>query len=199
MASMTVAVHPWPAAWPLIAAADAEQDLIVISVATPDSTRRHAARAQIRGAVRELVGRWFDRAPETIVLIDTAGQAPRVDLPGHEIGLSVSHEPGISVAALHRCGPVGVDILRITEPFDWQPVARDYLGMEAFDRIACRAPHEQWQAFAREWTRLEACLKCLGVGLQEWRPSLARRIQACCVMELELSAGLFGAVAYERL
>jgi 4'-phosphopantetheinyl transferase len=196
MDQATGAVLPWPASRPLIAAAsDAGPDLVVISIATPDSTLRDAARAQLRGAVREVLGLRLDRAPETIALVSTPGRALRVDLPGHRIGLSASHESGISVAAIHRCGAVGVDIMRLTEEFEWQPVARDYLGMQALARIACRPQHEQLPAFAQEWTRLEACLKCLGVGLQEWNPSLERRIGACRSIELELPAGLFGAVA----
>lgn len=196
MDQATVAVLPWPASRQLIATASkAGPDLVVISIATPDSTLRDAARAQLRGAMRELLGLRLDRAPETIALVSTPGQALRVDLPGHRIGLSASHEPGISVAVIRWCGPVGVDIMRLKDEFEWQPVARDYLGMDAFRRIACQARPEQLPAFAREWTRLEAGLKCLGVGLQEWSSSLEARIGACRISELELPAGLFGAVA----
>lgn len=197
MDQATVAVHRWPASRPLLAAApEAGPDLIVISMATPDSTLRHVARAQLRGAVREVLGLWLGSSPEAIALVSKPGQALRVDLPGHTIGLSASHEAGFSVAAIHRCGPVGVDIMRLRDEFEWQPVARDYLGVDAFERIACLAQPERMQAFAREWTRLEACLKYLGIGLQEWSLSLAPRLGACRVSELELPAGLCGAVVY---
>jgi 4'-phosphopantetheinyl transferase len=178
---------------------DARPDLIVISVVTPDSTLRHAARAQLRGALREVLGLRLHRAPESIELVSTPGQAIRVDLPGHRIGLSASHEPGLSVAAIHRCGPVGIDIMRLSEEFEWQPVARDYLGLQALARIACMPSQGQLPAFAREWTRLEACMKCLGIGLQEWSLSLERQIGACHLIELELPVGLFGAVACARV
>ena len=199
MDQATLAVHPWPASRSLMAAApEAGLDLIVISIATPDTAIRHAARAQLRGAVREVLGLRLNRAPESIALASLPGQALRVDLPGHTIGLSASHEAGISVAAIHRCGPVGIDILRLPDEFEWQPVARDYLGLQALARISSMPPHEQLPGFAREWTRLEACLKCLGAGLQEWNPPLDSRIQACRVIGLELPAGLFGAVAVLR-
>ena len=189
-----VAVHPWPAARQLIEAAGKAR-LIVISVATPVDTLRDAARAKIRTAVREVLGLQLARAPETITLFSTPGHALRLDLPGQEVGLSTSHELGISVAAIHHCGPVGVDIMRPPQALEWQPVARDYLGQYTFNRIASLALHEQLPAFAREWTSLEACLKCSGVGLQEWHPWLAKRTGAFRVAELELPAGLFGAVA----
>ena len=194
-----VAVHPWPESRKMIAAeTEAGSDLIVISVATPVGTLRDAARAQLRGAVCEVLGLRLDRAPETITLVSTPGHALRVDLPGQKIGLSTSHAPGISVAAIHHRDAVGIDIMRLPQELEWQPVAHDYLGPQAFNRIARQARHEQLAAFAREWTRLEACLKCFGVGLQEWRLSFAHRIAACRSTELELPAGLFGAVACGR-
>ena len=80
----------------------------------------------------------------------------------------------MSVAALRRSGAVGVDILRIVPAFDWQPVARDYLGPLALRRIASQPTPDQPLAFAREWTRMQARLKCLGLALQEWHPALAQ-------------------------
>ena len=194
-----VAVHPWPESRKVIAAeTEAGWDLILISVATTVGTLRDAARAQLRGAVCEVLGLLLDRAPETIALISTPGHALRVDLPGQKIGLSTSHAPGISVAAIDRRDAVGIDIMRLPQELEWQSVTRDYLGPQAFNRIARQSLHEQMPAFAREWTRLEACLKCSGVGLQEWRLSLAHRIGACRTTELELPTGLIGTVASSR-
>jgi 4'-phosphopantetheinyl transferase len=194
-----IAVHPWPASRPLIAATpEAGLDLLVISVATADGTPRHAARTQLQSALREVLSLQFQCKPELIGLLSTPGQAIRVDLPGHRIGLSASHEPGISVAAIHRHGPVGIDILRLTQKFEWQRVAQDYLGLQIQTRIACMPQQEQLPEFAREWTRLEARLKCIGVGLQEWSLPLERQISACHLVELELPTGLFGAIACER-
>ena len=181
----------------MMALTGAAPDLLVISVVTPDSPVRHVARMQLRTAVREVLGLQLDCAPDSIVLASRPGQAIRVDLPRHGIGigLSVSHEAGLSVAAIHRCGPVGIDILRLPQEFDWQPVARDYLGPQVLARMAALPTDQQPPAFAHEWTRLEAGLKCLGVGLQEWNPSLEKRLKSCRLARLKLPAGLFGAVA----
>ena len=205
-----LAVHPWPASRALLMAgarndsewlttgSGAVPELLVISVATPKSTLRDAARAQLRGALCEVLSLQLGCAPESIVLKSIPGQALRVERPGHgqNIGLSASHEAGLSVAALRRSGPVGVDIMRIAPAFDWQAVARDYLGPQAFGRIARHSLLEQSQAFAREWTRLEAGLKCLGLALQEWNPALAERLESCQLTELDLPSGLCGAVAW---
>lgn len=207
----SIAVHPWPASRALLAASvgngsgllgpagsGAAADLLVISVVTPDSTLREAARAQMRHAVREVLSLQLGCAPESVVLKSIPGQPLRVEHPPHgqNIGLSISHEAGLSVAALRRNGPVGVDILRIAPTVDWQAVACDYLGPQAVRRITGLPEPEQPLAFAREWTRLEAGLKCLGLALQEWNPALGQQLESCRVMELDLSAGLCGAVAW---
>ena len=207
----SLAVHPWPASRALLAASvgngsgllrsagsGAAADLLVISVATPDSTLRDAARAQMRDALREVLSLQLGCAPESVVLQSIPGQPLRVEHPVHgkNIGLSVSHEAGLSVAALRHNGPVGVDIMRIAPAFDWQAVARDYLGPKAVCRIASQPESEQPLAFAREWTRLEAGLKCLGFGLQEWNPVLRQRLESCRLLELELPSYLCGAVAW---
>ena len=199
MPQARVAVHPWPASrHRLDTASGVGAELLVISVATPDSTLRDVARAQVRGALREVLGLQLGCAPGSIVLKSTPGQALHVEQPsdGQNIGLSVSHEAGLSVAAVRRSGSVGVDIMRIAPAFDWQAVARDYLGPQAVQRIASPPESDQPQAFAREWTCLEAGLKCLGIGLQEWNPSLAQQLESSRLMALDLPSGLCGAVAW---
>lgn len=207
----SLAVYPWPSSRSLLtesagngsgllrpAGSGAAADLLVISVVTPDSTLRDAARAQMRDALREVLSVQLGCAPDSIVLKSIPGQPLRVEQPSHSqnIGLSISHEAGLSVAALRRNGPVGVDIMRIAPAFDWQAVALDYLGPQAVRRIARQPEPEQPLAFAREWTRLEAGLKCLGLGLQEWSPTLAQRLESCRFRMLELPQGLCGAVAW---
>ena len=206
----TLAVHPWPASRALVAASAGSAselleigtgipaDLLVISIVTSDNTLRDAARAQLRSALREVLSLQLGCAPESIVLQSIPGQPLRVKKPSHSqnISLSISHEPGLSVAALRRSGPVGVDILRIASAFDWQAVACDYLGPQAVRRIASHPEPEQPLAFAHEWTRLEAGLKCLGLALQEWNPALTERLESCRLVELDLPLGLCGAVAW---
>jgi 4'-phosphopantetheinyl transferase len=193
-------VYPWPASDKLIASIpDADRSLILISVVTSVSTPREAARGQLRQAVLEMLCLQLGLTPDAIVLNCTPGQAMRVNLPGHHIRLSASYEQGISLAAIDQSSPVGIDVICIPQAFDWQQLARDYLGPEAMARIVNLAWSEQMPAFAREWTRLEARLKCLGLGLQEWSVALESRMQACCTLEIGLPAGFVGCCAVLRL
>jgi 4'-phosphopantetheinyl transferase len=199
MSNPPLAVDPWPASRPLFLEGQrADRELIAISIATPDTAIRAAARQQIRDALRDVLSALLGQPFETAPLISQPGQALRIDMAGQCIGLSVSHEPGITLAAIHRHGAVGIDLMRTAPTFDWKPVAHDYLGAQACDRIARTPTAQQPHAFALEWTRFEAGLKCLGLALTEWNPVLERRLACCRHIELELPEGFAGAVAVMR-
>lgn len=195
-----VLVHAWPDAAPLaVEALRGAQGLTVIRVNTPNTELRQAAREHMRSAVRELLAVLLQQPAATLPLVAQPGQALILDLPGTPIGLSVSHASGFSVAAVHRHGTVGVDVMRIGEGADsmpdWETVARDYLGAQAVARIHQVTPAQRACAFAREWTALEARLKCLGMGLTEWTPALQQRLATCTVTRLSVPDGLCGALA----
>lgn len=198
-----VLVHAWPDAAPLaLAALRGAQGLAVIHVATPDTEIRHAAREHVRTTLRELLAALLQQPAATLPLITQPGQGLVLDLPGTPIGLSVSHAPGFSVAAVHRHGTVGVDVMRTGEAADgmpdWETVARDYLGPQAQARIHQVTPQQRAGAFAREWTALEARLKCMGMGLTEWTPALEQRLAGCAVTALDVPPGFCGAVAVPK-
>lgn len=198
-----VMTHAWPQAAPLAAVAlRGAPALAVIRITTPDTEIRHTAREHLRAAVRDLLATALQQPAATLPLVSQPGQALVLDLPGSPIGLSVSHAPGLSVAAVHRHGAVGVDVMRIGDGADWIPdwetVARDYLGPQAHARIAQVTPDQRGLAFAREWTALEACLKCLGMGLTEWTPALQQRLAMCTVTALDIPSGWWGAVAVPK-
>lgn len=196
----SVMTHAWPqAAACALAALRATPALAVIRIATPDTEMRQAARVHTRAAVRNLLAAVLQQPAATLPLISQPGQALMLDQPGTHIGLSVSHAPGLSVAAVHRHGAVGVDVMRTGDGADgmpdWETVARDYLGPAAQRRIAQATPGQQALAFARAWTAHEARLKCLGLALTEWTPALEQRLATCTVTVLDVLPGWCGAVA----
>lgn len=193
-----VAVHAWPQAMPLalddLASA---QGWTVIGITWPEPTNRPAARAGIRMALRETIAALLGQPVCAITLRSVAGQPLVLDSPDHHIGLSVSHEQGISLAALHLHGAIGLDVVRVDQAAlpDWEQVAQDYLGPASHDWLVRQAPTHRAAAFAQEWTRLEANLKCRGLALTEWTPALAQALASCHVQTLDLPAPWCGALA----
>ena len=192
-------VHSWPQAQgQALADLGAGQAITVISVVTPNTTMRATGRELIRSALLTVLGRHLGHSPETVPLSPTALHAPALTLPEHAIDLSVSHEAGMTLAAIHRHGPIGIDVMRIEALPDWELVTMNYLGPHAHQRISAMTSLQRPLAFGREWTRFEACLKCLGLGLVEWNDLLEQRMSRCDTFELALPDGLTGTVAVLR-
>jgi 4'-phosphopantetheinyl transferase len=170
---------------------------VVLMVATPDTTVRDEARALARTALRGYLAPLIGCAPAAVPLQIEPGKAPQLALAGRPLQLSISHEAGLTLAAMRSGGKVGVDLMRIPDaPLpDWQALAQDYLGPEALAALSRLGAGQQQHAFARAWTRHEAALKCLGLQLQEWTPGLARQLASCELGALALPGGYVGALA----
>ncbi len=162
-----------------------DQRVFVLALDTSTSSRpeaRAAARLAARQALATLLGQPLD----AVQLHAPPGQPPQV-LGRPEIGISFSHEAGISVVAVNLDGPVGVDVLGAEPPPDWAAVARDYLGLQA----AIMEP----AAFAPAWAAHEAGLKLRGLALTEWSPALLLGPGQARSWALDLPPGWAGSLA----
>jgi 4'-phosphopantetheinyl transferase len=170
---------------------------LVLMVATPDSTVRDEARVLVRAALRSFLAPLLGCTPAAVPLHLEPGKAPRLDTGSRPVPLSISHEAGLSLAALRTGGGIGVDLMRGADAGlpDWQTIAHDYLGPDALAMLLGLGLRDRQPAFARAWTRHEASLKCLGLQLQEWSPDLARELGRCGVSELLLPSPYIGALA----
>lgn len=133
--------------------------------------RRPADRATYLCAhvgLRRLLGSHLGVAPSKVPL----ARAPcpccgephgRPVLPDGRLHFSLSHCEGLSLIALAPA-PVGVDIEPVPHP-DTVSEAADVLHPAESAELAALAPELRPDAFTRVWTRKEAYLKGLGVGL----------------------------------
>lgn len=197
-------VHRWPQqAADALLALQSDAACVVIAVVTPDTENRSLARASIRAALRELLAAHWKQPVASIQLSGRSGEALALLSPAHRVGMSISHAPGCSVAAVHLRNAVGIDVVRVNTngvgaegtPFDWDQVAHDYLGPAAHHRLQRIAPSARAFAFAQAWSQLEAGLKCLGQGLTEWTPAQGQALDRCTVMALNLPPALRGTLA----
>lgn len=179
-------------ATPLMAA----DGLHVLTIATPNSQFRESARLITRQALRAALAQLLALKEEEISLVSAPGAPIRPAPPWDHIGISVSHQPGLSLAAIHLAGPVGIDLMQLGEPLpDIDALARDYLGPAEAAVLATQSAEKRQLAFAQSWTRLEARLKCLALPLREWMPELDTLLATCVVTELPMPAGWIAAVA----
>ncbi len=140
--------------------------VLAIGIVPPPS--RMAARAHLRRAVREAAAQWLKLDSEAISVESAPGTPPRLLLPGGVAGLSFSHDEGLSLAAVHLHGAVGIDVMRVQDIADWFHLARDYLGPQVADALAACPDTQRPLRLAQAWTAREAALKCAGQQLAEW-------------------------------
>lgn len=189
-------VHRWPddGASPVVA-----ENLLIAAVNSEKTPNRAAARQLVRRAISDILAAHLGCLPADVRLLSTPGQALRLDLAGTTIGLSVSHAPGLSLLAIHLTGPVGIDLMSSVTTPDWLAeiprLAQDYLGPQVAAQLATLPLDEQGTSFAAAWTKLEANLKCRGVGLNEWRTAPQDDLRHCHSFSLCLPAGLIGSLA----
>ncbi|MBC7683276.1 MAG: 4'-phosphopantetheinyl transferase superfamily protein [Ferruginibacter sp.] len=175
------------------------QALTVISVATPVTTDRIAARALVRDALQQTLGAFLGQPAASIALVSQPGQPLAVASSPVRLGLSVSHSPGLSLAAMARGACVGVDVMRVEDGVeanaDWLRVARDYLGPQATARLQATSAAACPVAFVQTWTQFEACLKCLGLALTEWSLQLGTQLATCQGWPLDFADTPLGTLA----
>lgn len=191
-------VYAWPSGQGQALAALAAQGLAVISVKTEPQAQRASARHAIRAALSKTLAAGYGISADSMQLDSQPGQPLRLNFSGGTDGLpaiSLSHESGLSLAAICACGKIGVDLMRIDAALDWQPTAELYLSPDAVGQIARCPAAEQTGAFAHAWTAQEARLKCLGLALREWDAMLEHELSPCRVIELALPPGYCGTLA----
>ena len=196
-----VRMYPWPESEAdALAALRSDAGCVVISVATPNTENRTRARWAIRSALQELLATFWQRPVASIGFTTATGQSIALHSPAVSVGLSISHAPGCSVAAVHLRRAVGIDVMQVAAALDanqqpipdWDAVARDYLGPVVHALLLRIAPAERAQALAQAWCQMEAQLKCQGRGLEEWSISQGPASSQCAVSALTWSESLHG-------
>ncbi|GAB3861283.1 4'-phosphopantetheinyl transferase superfamily protein [Nocardioides maradonensis] len=120
-------------------------------------------------AARRIVGAATGVAPEAVRwgrhACPRCGEPhgrPRIE--GSDLEFSLSHTPGLVLVALADA-PVGIDAETCPEPEGLAGLVGVLHPDEAAEVEAAETPEEAAQRFTRSWTRTEAYLKGLGVGL----------------------------------
>ncbi|MCX5169129.1 4'-phosphopantetheinyl transferase family protein [Streptomyces antibioticus] len=92
---------------------------------------------------------------------------PRLDTPGSAgpYDFSVTHSGEIIGVAVCRGAEVGLDVEEADGPVDVALAARTALAAPELAALNALPPADRKAAFLRTWTRKEAVLKALGVGL----------------------------------
>ena len=190
-----------------------------------DSERERAARylyapareqfTITRARLRLLLARYLGLDP-TRVTFGTSNTG-KPTLPGTPLSFNVSHTRGMALIALAVGLELGVDVESVrAQPTHLEMATRYFTPGEA-QRLNALPPTESERAFFHVWTRKEAFLKAIGLGLSHGLERFEVSVppdEPCrllhidgdaavaagwTLMNLELGAGHVGALAVEGL
>ncbi len=216
-------IHVW--AVPLEAPA-ARVEALAALLAADESARaarlrfpRHRRRFTVgRGALRTLIGRYLDLAPEAVAFRYGPKGKPYLDGAAAAAGLelNLSNSGDLAVVAFSRRVEVGVDLERLRPQPEALAIAERFFSPAERGVLRGLEGEERMRAFFRCWTRKEAFLKALGAGITVpldafdvslgpgEAPALARiegdaaRAAGWTLWHLEPAPGYLGAVALPR-
>lgn len=175
---------------------------VVLCIAQPPGSDRPVARIRVRQALRSALAAWLDCRSADVVLHSRPGTPVTLQSPPHPVGVSISHDEGLSLVAMAADSRVGVDLLassQLPDAPECLQLAWEYLGPVAAQALTALPAAHQATAFARAWTAWEAKLKCAGLALGEWTPALEAALHSCAPQPLALPSGYVGAVSRSPL
>lgn len=129
-----------------------------------DVHRRRYLAAHV--ALRDHLGTFLETAPSALRF--DAGPHGKPQLTGPAaVQFNLSHSEDWALVGVSRHVPVGVDIEMLRPVDDALALARRHYSPD--EQLAClsvRDSRERDEAFLRVWTRKEACMKAVGLGLR---------------------------------
>lgn len=122
-----------------------------------------------RDALRRVLALYLTISPEDLRFEASAYGKLRIDAGQHHTGIdfNLSHSADLLVVAVSRCGSVGIDIEHVGHHRDIEKLCDRILGHAERSEYETLGQHQQRLAIWRAWTRKEAYLKGVGVGLSK--------------------------------
>lgn len=119
-----------------------------------------------RGVLRQLLAAYLGTRPELPDLITGENGKPELaDESQQWLQLNLAHSDDVAVYAFARDCAVGVDVERIRADLDVDGIARRYMSPAEQEALSSLPHEERLHACVELWTRKEAVLKAMGVGL----------------------------------
>jgi len=118
-----------------------------------------------RGLLRTVLGRYLGQTAQQIQFRLSPQGKPILCATASPLHFNVSHSHQLVVMAVTRQGELGIDVERLRPFANNLGLAERYFSPRECHLLRLMSPERRTEAFFHTWTRKEACLKALGVGL----------------------------------
>lgn len=117
------------------------------------------------GAVRHILATYTGMDPASLVFKTGPQGKPALASCGASVSFNLSHTCGLALLGIAESARIGVDAESIRAGIEVEDLSRRFFAMAEIEEILSLAPDAQLAAFFTCWTRKEAFVKALGVGL----------------------------------
>jgi 4'-phosphopantetheinyl transferase len=120
-----------------------------------------------RGWLRVLLSEYLSAQPASVRLAATPlGKPYLAGEPPTGLRFNVAHSDDLALVAVTRGREVGVDVERERADVEWRDLARRFFAPDEVTALDALPERKRRSAFYRCWTRKEAYVKALGLGMQ---------------------------------
>lgn len=125
----------------------------------------HAAKNFViaRGALRFLLSSYLKTKPEQIIFHQN--QYGKLYVDGSPLQFNISHSHDLILLVFALIKPVGIDVEFMREGNDFLDIAQKFFSQDEVTKIFALSCAQQNKAFFNCWTRKEAFIKGLGMGM----------------------------------
>ena len=122
-----------------------------------------------RGFLRQVLGRYLATNPEALRFSYGPYGKPALDGEYKDSALrfNMSHSRGVGLVAVSEGKELGVDVEHIRADFATEEIARRFFSPREVAAFNALPPELRVNAFFRCWTRKEAYIKAIGLGLSQ--------------------------------
>ncbi len=120
-----------------------------------------------RAALRNLIGGYLDRAPETFRFAYNSQGKPFLANDHTGLRFNVSHSGELMLAAFVLNSEIGTDIEAIQQDIDYMGIGQRWFSEQESNALRALPEEKRVGAFFRAWTRKESYVKAQGVGLSD--------------------------------
>src|ERR1041384_4615882 len=130
-----------------------------------EADRRHFIVA--RACLRKLLGDYLGIGATAIHFNYSEHGKPSLEksINAQQLSFNLAHSGSLALYAFTLKRRIGVDLEQIRPEFTVDEIARRYFSASEIDRLSQLPPALRHQAFFNCWTRKEAFIKAMGIGL----------------------------------
>ncbi len=146
-----------------------------------------------RALVRDVLSRYVGMQPSALVFTPNTYGKPSLTSPADRpVTFSLSHTKGLSVCAVARDRPIGVDVESLQRTSCHPDIARRFFAPSEADFLDRFDGDRKRREFLRLWTLKEAFIKALGKGLSIPLDSFAVALSSDHSTRVTFTSGDYG-------